>query len=78
MRVKWKSWDGNSIYQDNQSAIKMEINRRNYCTSNLRHVNIWYLLRKNRFEKGEVKVEYFPTHKIFAEFFTKPLHRSLS
>ena len=34
----------NILYQDNESAIKMERNGRNSCTGNSRHVDIRYFL----------------------------------
>ena len=41
----------NVIYQDNESAIKMEKNGRNSCTGNSRHVSIRYFFIKDRVEK---------------------------
>ena len=48
----------NVLYQDNQSAMKMEKNGRNSCTGNSRHVNIRYFWVKDRIEKGEVDLRY--------------------
>ena len=63
----------NVLYQDNQSAMKMEKNGRNSCTGNSRHVNIRYFWVKDRIEKGEVDLRYCPTEKMLADYFTKPL-----
>ena len=63
----------NIIYQDNQSAIKMETNGRTLCTGNSRHTNIRYFFVKDRIDDGEVRVEYCPTGLMLADFFTKPL-----
>ena len=63
----------NEIYQDNQSAICMEKNGRNSCTGNSRHKHIRYFFVKDRIDKGEMRVEYCPTHLMLADFFTKPL-----
>jgi len=63
----------NVIYQDNKSAILMEINGRNSCTGNSRHVNIRYFWIKDRIDNKEVRVEYLPTHIMLADYFTKPL-----
>ena len=38
--------EDNILFQDNQSAIKMEINGRRSCTGNSRHVNIRHFLSK--------------------------------
>ena len=63
----------NIVYQDNQSTMKMLINGRNSCTGNSRHINVRYFFVKDRMDKGELKVEYFPTLLIIADYFTKPL-----
>ena len=51
----------------------MEINGRNSCTGNSRHINIRYFWIKDRVDNKEVKIEYIPTHLMLADFFTKPL-----
>ena len=61
------------IYQDNQSAMRIEKNGCNSCTGNSRHIHIRYFFAKDRIDKGEMKVEYCPTHLMLADFFTKPL-----
>ena len=63
----------NVLYQDNQSAMKMEKNGRNSCTGNSRHVNIRYFWVKDRIEKGEIDLRYCPTEKMLADYFTKAL-----
>ena len=67
----------NTIYQDNQSTIRMLKNGRNSCTGNLRHINIRYFFVKDRVDKGEVRVEYCPTLQMLGDFFTKPLQGAL-
>jgi hypothetical protein len=68
--------DNNTLYQDNKSAILMEINRRNSCTGNSRQINIRYFWIKDKVNSGEIKVEYLPTHIMLADYFTKPLQGS--
>jgi len=63
----------NIVYQDNQSAIKMERNGRNSCNGNSRHIDIRYFFVKDRIDKDEVSVEYCPTDIMLADFLTKPL-----
>jgi len=63
----------NILYQDNQSAIKMERNGRNSCTGNSRHIHIRYFFVKDRVDKKEIGIEYCPTEQMLADFFTKPL-----
>lgn len=63
----------NVLYQDNQSAMKMERNGRNSCTGNSRHVNIRYFWVKDKIEKGEVDLKYCPTEKMLGDYYTKAL-----
>jgi hypothetical protein len=67
----------NVLFQDNQSAIKMETNGRNSCTGNSRHVDIRYFFVKDRVDKNELKIEYCPTQQMLADYFTKPLQGTL-
>ena len=73
MGAQRKEIKNNIIYQDNQSAIRLERNRQNVCTENSRHIHIRYFFQKDRIDKGEMRVEYCPTHLMLADFFTKPL-----
>ena len=63
----------NVIYQDNHSTIRMEKNGRNSCTGNSRHINIRYFFMKDKINKREMRVDYFPTHIMLVDFFTKQL-----
>ena len=67
----------NTMFQDNQSAIRMEINGRNSCTGNSRHIDIRYFFVKDRVDKKEMQIVYCPTEQILADYFTKPLNGSL-
>ena len=51
----------------------MEKNGQNSCTGNSRHIHIRYFFVKDRIDKGEMRVEYFPKYLMLADFFTKPL-----
>ena len=54
----------------------MEINGRNSCTGNSRHIHIRYFFVKDRIEKKEMRVENCPTEHMLADYFTKPLQGS--
>ena len=41
----------NKFFQDNQSAMSMEVNRRNYCTGKSRHIDIRNLFIRDWVEK---------------------------
>ena len=63
----------NILYQDNESAIRMEKNGRNSCTGNSRHIDIRYFFVKDRVDKREVTIQHCPTTRMLADYFTKPL-----
>ena len=67
----------NVLYQDNQSAIRLEVNGRNSCTGNSRHISIRYFFVKDRVEKGEVSIKHCPSIYMLADYFTKPLQGSV-
>ena len=67
----------NVLHQDNQSAMKMAKNGRNFCTGNSQHVNIRYFFVKDRVDKKEITIEYCPTQVMLADYFTKPLQGTL-
>jgi hypothetical protein len=62
----------NVVYQDKQSAILLE--RNGHASSGRRSwpINICYFLT-DRIKQGELRVEYFSTREMLADFFTKPL-----
>ena len=55
----------------------MEVNGRNSCTGNSKHVDIRVFFVYDRVKSGDIKVVYCPTDKMVADFFTKPLQRSI-
>ena len=65
------------LFQDNESTIRMEVNGRNSCTGNSRHVDIRFFFIHDRVKSGDIKVVYCPTDKMVADFFTKPLQGSI-
>ena len=64
---------GNIVYQDNQSAILLEKNGTASSSKRTRHINIRFFFVKDRVDAGELSIEYCPTDKMVADFFTKPL-----
>ena len=63
----------NIIYQDYQSAMRIEKNGYDSCMGKSRHKHIKYFFVKNRIDKGNMKVEYCPKYSTLADFFIKPL-----
>ena len=62
----------NTIYQDNQSAIRLEKNGRNSCTGNSRHADIKFFWVKDQVDKKEVEIKYCPITLMLVNYFTKP------
>ena len=67
----------NVLLQDNQAAIRMECNGKMSCSKRSRHMNIRYFYVKDLVDRKEVEVEYCPTERMVADFFTKPLQGTL-
>jgi hypothetical protein len=65
------------IYQDNQSSILLEKNGHGWSSKRTRHINICHFFMTDRVQNKEVSVEYCPTGKMIADFFTKPLQGSI-
>ena len=63
----------NIIFQDIESTIRMANNGRDTCTGNSRHINLRHLFVKDRVDKGEIEVKYFPTNLMLDDYFTKLL-----
>mmetsp|Transcript_27381 Transcript_27381/g.74869 ORF Transcript_27381/g.74869 Transcript_27381/m.74869 type:complete len:119 (+) Transcript_27381:66-422(+) len=65
------------MYQDNQSAIKLEKNGMRSSSRRTRHINIRYFFVTDRIAANELSIEYCPTLDILADYFTKPLQGAL-
>ena len=48
----------NIVYQDNQSALNLEKNRRESSGKRTRHINIRYFFVTGRIQANEMEVEY--------------------
>jgi Histone chaperone involved in gene silencing len=69
--------DENVLYQDNQSAIKIEKNGARSCGKQSRHIDMRYFFIKDRLTSERIEVVYCPTEHMVADFFTKPLQGRL-
>ena len=67
----------NVVYQYNQSAMKLEENGRASSGKQIRHINICYFLVTDCMQANKVKVEYFPTEIIIADYYKNPLQVKL-
>jgi hypothetical protein len=65
------------VYQDNKSAIKLEVNGRESISKRTQHINIRHVFITDRIAGNAVMVKYCPTEDMVSEFFTKPLQGAL-
>ena len=66
----------NVIYQDNQSAIRLEKNGRQSIRKRMRHINIRYYFITDRIINQEASVEFCPTFYMIGDYFKKALQGS--
>ena len=66
----------NVIYQDNQSAIKLEKNGIWWNIKRTRHINIIYYFITNSITKQEEFIEFCTTFDMIGGYFTKALQGS--
>ena len=62
----------NVVYQDNQSAMRLENNGRTSCTKNTRHMEIRYFFITDNIRRDKLSVEYCPTDIMLGDYYTKP------
>lgn len=67
----------NTLFQDNQSAMKMLKNGKQSSEKDTKHMDNRYFFIKDRLESEGIEVVYCPTGKNIVDFFTKPLQGSL-
>jgi len=69
--------EDNVILQDNKSTILIAENGIKSCSKRSRYIKIWYFFIKDLIDSREVRIEYCPTEKMLADFFSKLLQGSL-
>ena len=67
----------NTLYQDNQSSMKIILNGKRSSGTKTKHMDNRFFWIKDRLQSEGIKVEYCPTSKMIADFFTKPLQGAL-
>ena len=68
---------GSVLYQDNESAIKLERNGQKSSSRRTRHLDIKYFWIKDKLKLEGIEVAYCPTESMVADFFTKLLQGKL-
>ena len=67
----------NTVFQDKQSAILLEVNGKRSSSKRTRALNIHYFFITDQVESGNISIEYCPTKSMIVDFFTKPLQGEL-
>jgi hypothetical protein len=65
--------DRNVLYQDNKSAILLELNGRKSAGKRSRALNVRYFFLTDHVEKGNLQIEHCPTDSMLGDFMMKPL-----
>ena len=63
----------NIVYQDNTSAIKLEINSKTSLGKRTRHFNIKFFYFTDLVKREKIQVKYCPTKEMIADYMTKLL-----
>jgi hypothetical protein len=64
------------VFQDNKSAILLEVNGKKSAGKRSRALNIRYFFVTDQIEKRNLEVKYCPTNDMIGDYFTKPLQGS--
>ena len=73
MKCQGYTINKNILFQDNESAIKMERHGKDSCTGRSRHIDIRHFFVQDRVDKGELEIEHCPTKLMVADYMTKLL-----
>ena len=63
----------NIVYQDNSSAMKLEMNGKASSGKRTRHFDIKFFYFTDLIKRKEMEVRYCPTDEMLADYMTKPL-----
>ena len=69
--------DATFVAQDNQSAMKLEMNGRTSAGPKSRHLDIRYFYITDSIKRDGLTIVHCPTDIMIADFFTKPLQGKL-
>ncbi len=62
----------NIVYQDNKSAILLEMNRRGSSSKRTKHIKVCYFFAKDKVDNKEVSIKHCPTKSMCVDVMTKP------
>eukprot|EP00957_Ditylum_brightwellii_P170541 12982092-Ditylum_brightwellii.AAC.1 len=63
----------NIMYQDNESAIRLEKNGKGLSSKCTRHIDICYFFVTDQVAASDLTMEYCPTGMVINDFYTKAL-----
>ena len=61
-----------TIYQDNKSAIVLEVNGRTSSSKRTKHIKAHFYFVKDKVEDGDIVVKHKPTDEMWINVNTKP------
>jgi hypothetical protein len=73
MKAQGFAVSNNILYQDNKSAMLLEMNGQALSSKRTRHIKIRYYYVADQVAKGDLRVVWCPTDEMIADFLTKPL-----
>ena len=62
----------NIIYQDNKSAILLEVNGKGSSSKRTKHMKVRYYFVRDKVESKEVSIKHCPTERMWADVLKKP------
>ena len=65
------------LHQDNEAAMRLELNGKRSSSKRTRHLNIRYFYITDQLDQGWLTVRHCPTEDMVGDFFTKPLQGQL-
>jgi len=77
MEAQGHGIEDNVLYQDNESALKLENNGCRLSGKWMCHINIRFFFITDRIQNKEFRVAFCPTGDMVADYFTKPLQGTL-
>ena len=61
-----------TIYQDNESTLRLLVNGKRSSTPRTRHIKAKYFLAKDKFDQGDIDFKKCHTSKMWVDMNTKP------
>ena len=72
--ISAQGYDCNTvIHQDNEAAMRLELNGKRSSSKRTRHLNIRYFYITDQIDQGWLTVRHCPIEDMIGDFFTKPL-----